>query len=159
MAIRVFELAKELGVTSDMVLDKCRAKGIDLKNHMATLSRGLEADIRQWFAEDAAPASIGEMQRIAERVAAADIESEPTIQRVFWFPNLEEVRLVEVMPDTIPSEEVVAFHFGPDLPGGIPVPFAVALVLPQEVGAIPVPKGWVDWKDAKELYPIGAVNG
>ncbi len=51
MAKRVFELARELGVTSKIVLEKCRAEGIELKNHMAALSAGLEATIREWFSE------------------------------------------------------------------------------------------------------------
>ena len=54
MAKRVFELAKELGVLSKDILDKCHAEGLDLKNHMAALSAGLEATIREWFSESAA---------------------------------------------------------------------------------------------------------
>ena len=54
MATRVFELAKELGVRSKDILDKCHAEGLDLKNHMAALSAGLEATIREWFSESAA---------------------------------------------------------------------------------------------------------
>jgi len=51
LAKRVFELAREIGVQSKDVLTKCRAEGLDLKNHMATLSAGLEATIREWFSE------------------------------------------------------------------------------------------------------------
>jgi translation initiation factor IF-2 len=51
LATRVFELAKELGVTSKDVLAKCAAEGLELKNHMAVLSAGLEATIREWFTE------------------------------------------------------------------------------------------------------------
>ncbi len=51
MATRVFELAKDLGVRSKDILDKCHAEGLDLKNHMAALSAGLEATIREWFSE------------------------------------------------------------------------------------------------------------
>ncbi len=51
MATRVFELARELGVRSKEVLDKCRAEGLEIKNHMATLSAGLEATIREWFSD------------------------------------------------------------------------------------------------------------
>ncbi|RKY26085.1 MAG: translation initiation factor IF-2 [Planctomycetota bacterium] len=52
LATRVFELARELGVTSKVVLHKCRAEGIDLKNHMTALSAGLEETIREWFSAD-----------------------------------------------------------------------------------------------------------
>ena len=51
MAIRVHILAKELGVSSKGILDKCRAEGLDVKNHMTVLSAGLEATIREWFSE------------------------------------------------------------------------------------------------------------
>jgi len=51
LAKRVFELARELGVRSKDVLTKCRAEGLELKNHMATLSAGLEATIHEWFTE------------------------------------------------------------------------------------------------------------
>ena len=64
MAIRVFELAKELGVTSKAVLDKCRAEEIDLKNHMAVLSAGLEATIREWFTEGAVSNAVETTQHV-----------------------------------------------------------------------------------------------
>jgi len=51
LAKRVFELARELGVRSKDVLAKCRAEGLEVKNHMATLSAGLEATIHEWFSE------------------------------------------------------------------------------------------------------------
>ncbi len=54
MATRIFELARELGVTSKVVLTKCRAEGLEVKNHMSTLSAGLEATIREWFSDEGA---------------------------------------------------------------------------------------------------------
>jgi translation initiation factor IF-2 len=51
LSIRVHILAKELGVNSKAILDKCRAEGLDVKNHMTVLSAGLEATIREWFSE------------------------------------------------------------------------------------------------------------
>ena len=56
MAKRVFEIAKELNVASKAIVEKCRAEGIpesNIKNHMSTVSAGLEATIREWFSEDA----------------------------------------------------------------------------------------------------------
>ncbi len=52
MAKRVFEIAKELGVKSKSIVDKCVHEGIPesiIKNHMSTVSAGLEATIREWF--------------------------------------------------------------------------------------------------------------
>ena len=48
---RVHILAKELGVKSKSIVDKCQAEGLDIKNHMSTISAGLAATIREWFSE------------------------------------------------------------------------------------------------------------
>jgi len=48
---RVYILAKELGVKSKAIVEKCQAEGLDIKNHMATISAGLAATIREWFSE------------------------------------------------------------------------------------------------------------
>ena len=53
MATRIFEIAREVGVTSKVVLTKCRDEGLEVKNHMAAVSVGLEATIREWFSEGA----------------------------------------------------------------------------------------------------------
>jgi translation initiation factor IF-2 len=52
LATRIFELARELGVKSKDVLEKLRAEGVDIKNHMSSVSAGLEATIREWFSVD-----------------------------------------------------------------------------------------------------------
>ena len=50
--MRVHILAKELNVPSKIIIEKCRAEGIDsVKNHMSTLSAGLHATICEWFSE------------------------------------------------------------------------------------------------------------
>ncbi|MEO0630507.1 MAG: translation initiation factor IF-2 N-terminal domain-containing protein, partial [Planctomycetota bacterium] len=57
MARRVFEIAKELGVASKAVVSKCHAEGIPadvVKNHMSSISVGLEATIKEWFSEGSA---------------------------------------------------------------------------------------------------------
>ena len=48
---RVYILAKELGVKSTAIVKKCQDEGLDVKNHMATISAGLAATIREWFSE------------------------------------------------------------------------------------------------------------
>ena len=50
MAIKVHELAKELGVTSKELLEKISALGIDVKSHMSALSDGDVKKIRDSFA-------------------------------------------------------------------------------------------------------------
>ncbi len=56
--LRVHSLAKELGVPSKAVIEKCCAEGIDLKNHMAAISIGLGESIREWFSTAADVTSI-----------------------------------------------------------------------------------------------------
>lgn len=100
--------------------------------------------------------AMDKMHEIAMSLARANKESEPNIQRIFWFPHTEEVRLVEVDPESLPGEShAVAFHFGPDVGGGIPVPSAIALIRPEEVKVLAPPKDWGNWEDAKELH-VGA---
>ncbi len=48
---RVYILAKELGVKSTAIVKKCRDEGLDVKNHMSTISAGLAATIHEWFSE------------------------------------------------------------------------------------------------------------
>jgi len=48
-ATRVYILAKELGVKSKAIVEKCQAEELDIKNHMSTISAGLAATIREWF--------------------------------------------------------------------------------------------------------------
>jgi len=50
-ATRVYILARELGVKSTAIVKKCQDEGLDVKNHMSTISAGLAATIREWFSE------------------------------------------------------------------------------------------------------------
>ena len=55
---RVHQIAKELGVTSKDIVKKCEDEGIpSVTNHMSTLSAGLAATIREWFADSASSGS------------------------------------------------------------------------------------------------------
>ncbi len=52
MAKRISDIAKELGVTSKVIIEKCVSEGVPtdkVKGHMSTVSAGLEASIREWF--------------------------------------------------------------------------------------------------------------
>ena len=56
VAIRVHQLAKELGVDSKDIVAKCQAEDIpNIENHMSVVSMGLAATIREWFSERMAP--------------------------------------------------------------------------------------------------------
>ena len=64
--LRVHTLAKELGVPSKLIIEKCHAEGIELKNHMAAISLGLAESIREWF-------SSGEDVTTVEVAAPVDV--------------------------------------------------------------------------------------
>ncbi|MFN0134872.1 MAG: translation initiation factor IF-2 [Phycisphaerae bacterium] len=65
--LRVHQLAKDLGVDSKDIIAKCKAEGIELKNHMAPISAGLSESIREWFSVTADITSV-------ESAAPVDIE-------------------------------------------------------------------------------------
>jgi len=48
---RVYILAKQLGVKSKAIVEKCQAEDLDVKNHMSVISAGLAATIKEWFSE------------------------------------------------------------------------------------------------------------
>jgi len=72
--LRVFQLAKELGVTSKAIVNKCKAEGIEsVKGHMSVLSAGLAASIREWFSEGADVTTV----ETAERVDLTKVRRKP----------------------------------------------------------------------------------
>lgn len=72
--IRVHNLAKELGVTSKTILTKCASEGVDIKNHMSTVSAGLEATIREWFSEGAHKNVVEESERVDLKKARSAVK-------------------------------------------------------------------------------------
>jgi translation initiation factor IF-2 len=75
---KIFELAKELGVRSKTIVEKCHAEGLEdyVKTHMSPVSAGLEETIRDWFsvedvaAEHTAVETTEHVDIEAERIAA-----------------------------------------------------------------------------------------
>ena len=97
--------------------------------------------------------TLEEVREMAIRLARDNKEGEPTITRIFWFPDAEEVHLLEVDADMTPSEEVLAFYFPPSKEVNIPLPSGIALIRPEEVRSpkVKLPEGWGTWDDAEEL--------
>jgi translation initiation factor IF-2 len=93
--VRLHNLAKELQVPSKVIIDKCRAENIEIKNHMHVISAGLEATIREWFSEGAHTTTLEEASRVdlesirakrearkkkAAKAAAASAPAAPTAE-------------------------------------------------------------------------------
>ncbi len=63
--MRVHILAKELSVPSKVIIEKCKAEGITtVKNHMSTLSAGLQATILEWFSEGSHETTVETSDRV-----------------------------------------------------------------------------------------------
>lgn len=94
--------------------------------------------------------SLETVERQARYLAADNYKVEPTIQRVYWFPNEDEVRLVEVTPIIPPSleGEVRPFYFAPSPEDALPSPSAMAMIQPDEFGVLRLPTGWGGWEAA-----------
>ena len=67
---RVYILARELGVKSSAIVKKCQDEGLNVQNHMATISAGLAATIREWFSE-------GENVTTVETAEKVDLDGGP----------------------------------------------------------------------------------
>ncbi len=80
---RVYILARELGVKSSAIVKKCQDEGLDVRNHMATISAGLAATIREWFSE-------GENLTTVETADRVDL-AEVRVQRKPKHVEVEEV--------------------------------------------------------------------
>ena len=50
--IRIRDLAKELGLTSRQLIDRCRAEGYPVQNSITKASPDLERRIRSWYAQN-----------------------------------------------------------------------------------------------------------
>ncbi|MGN6369935.1 MAG: translation initiation factor IF-2 [Phycisphaerae bacterium] len=66
MSLKVFQLAKELGVDSKVIVKKCKDEQVpNIETHMSPVSAGLAATIREWFAS-------GEMKTAIEQTPHID---------------------------------------------------------------------------------------
>lgn len=108
--LRVHTLAKELGVPSKAVIEKCRAEGIELKNHMAALSIGLAESIREWF-------SVGDDITSVEVSDHVDVEAVRKTRRKSRGQAVEVAEAEAPAPPASPPAEAVP-EAGPPEPTG-----------------------------------------
>lgn len=55
---KIKELARELGITSRVLIDRCRAEGLPAQNSITRLTPGQANIARAWFPVPAAPAGM-----------------------------------------------------------------------------------------------------
>ncbi len=62
--MRVHILAKQLNVPSKLIIQKCKAEGLSVTNHMSTLTAGLEATVREWFSDGQHTTTVETAERV-----------------------------------------------------------------------------------------------
>jgi hypothetical protein len=92
-----------------------------------------------------------EVRAAAEGLARANIEAEPGIQEVYWFPAGDAIHLIEIDRTAFANETITPFYFGPDPQGGIPFPSGIALIRPEEKDRLTPPPEWGSWDQAIRL--------
>ena len=148
---RVHILAKELGVKSSAIIKKCQDEGLDIKNHMAVLSAGLAATIREWFTEGENVTTV----EVAQKVDLEQVRVRPKRRKVEPPPEeLAEAPSVPVEPTAMesvapvqPAEPVPVEAVGPAVEL-LPVSEAPAIVEP------PAPAPAVVVQPPKKPEPI-----
>ncbi len=147
--IRVHHIAKELQVPSKVIIEKCRAEGIEVKNHMHVLSAGLQATVREWFSEGAHLTTLEESKRVdlkavrkkkAKKKTAASKGPDVAVATAGETatavapppPPSEVVVLTEVPAGPVPVVEPTIAPFEPEMPGDVRP--AAAVGTPVEPG-------------------------
>ena len=66
MNIKIHKLAKELGVDSKAIIEKCIAEGVtEVQSHMSVVKVGLAQSIREWFSQDAPHTAVEKSAHVA----------------------------------------------------------------------------------------------
>jgi hypothetical protein len=94
--------------------------------------------------------SIELVERQAKYLADENRKAEPDIETVYWFPDEEEVRLIELTPIIPISGDgwVHPFYFQPSPPDDLPAPSGIAMIRPEEFGRLKLPEDWGGWERA-----------
>jgi len=120
--VRVHNLAKDLEVDSKAIIAKCKAEGIELPNHMAVLSAGLQATIREWFSEGAHTTTEESTDRVdlpKARKPARKKKEEPAL--VTLEPAApEELAAPAAEPETMPAPAAPAAEPAPSITAEAP---------------------------------------
>ena len=90
----------------------------------------------------------------ALELARKNLQSEPSLEAIYWFPHETELRLVEAYDDVPPTLDGVARAFywrGTGTDAGKEIWTAIALMQPEEIGRLKLPEGWGGWEDAERI--------
>jgi len=140
----VHTLAKEIGVSSKAIIDKCAAEGIAIKNHMHVLSAGLEATIREWFSTGSHETAVEDSRPVDITKARATRPSKKKKHEAPAAPGAEAAPAAEetpAAPETTPEAPEVALPT--PAPVEMPAP-SVRIAEPPEPVGEPAPESPMD---------------
>lgn len=100
-----------------------------------------------------------QVRRMAQSLARSNKLAEPGICKIYWFPDLGEIRLIEVDQNVPPSqtEQIEPFYFAAAPVERLMLPSAIAIIHPSEDSPrMALPTDWGTWQiaevwDKKEL--------
>lgn len=126
-------------------------KRINFPTKSSDAIKRLQERARKITAEGGVVGNLDKILEQAKKLALEARETDPNITKIYWFPHDQEVRLIEIDENTIESltGQVEPFYF--DSTAEIPVPSGIAIVRPDEVGELKMPRGWGDWNNGQEL--------
>ena len=87
------------------MLEKCRAEGLDIKNHMATLSAGLEATLREWFSTDDSQTAVETAEHVDLKKARAEARKSRRHSELAEPAAPEAAPEAETEPATVEAEQ------------------------------------------------------
>ena len=96
-----------------------------------------------------------DMGEQAKKLAREIKQTHSSVERIIWFPDSSELRIIEIDPITIksPTGEIEPFYF--DSTASLPVPSGIAIIRPEEYFELNLPEDWGKWEDGKELEVEG----
>lgn len=88
-----------------------------------------------------------QIEKVVHQLVQSHFEIEPSIDEIVWFRDGEEqeIRLIEINRDTLPTGSIEVFSFAPTQ--NVPFPVRIADITPQEwkqvqTGNITLPLRW-----------------
>ena len=89
----------------------------------------------------------------AKYLASQNIQADPEIRKIYWFPDDKEIHLIELEDSTVPalSGHVEPFYFSPSPEDNLTSPSGIAIIQTKEFGNLKLPKGWGSWNNAVKI--------
>src|SRR4051794_12779228 len=96
------------------------------------------------------------VEKQARYLAQENRRSNPDVREVYWFPDDQEVRLLELTEEIPISEDGKAhpFYFRPSPHDELPQSSGIVLIRPEEFGKLQLPDTWGGWQNARRIDEV-----